>query len=294
MNCQHAQHEMARLQAEPIVRADDPAWDRLVDHLEACSACDRMWSGWDELDDRIAVAMADIPVPLDARARLLQQLQAQSAQVDTNVTAGSTAQVEDDSESADLQVAVIADRPVGVSRRHFGWALISAASVALVACIAWQWMTPETPTDAPWDLSVVRQHLPLNAETVDELSAFDESFAFELPQVGWQRLPVSREIRGWSANRGDPHQVAVVQFEIPGAGSHQPVRGILAAIPADSLAELPSERFFDPSTVGYTTRAGEHYATVAWVEEDLVYVCFVPDGEGSLEQLEAVLQQGTV
>jgi len=285
MNCSNAQQVIARIKTAASVLDSDPVWGGLADHFETCVECERLWLGWDAFDDRIANTMLDVEVPSNAVTRLLERLSiAEISRQDGEARAARQVEPRPDS---------VSENPTGGSRSIVRWSigLMVAASMLLALSV---WMPGSPPPSESWTVNDVQGGLPLSDDSWDQMAVFDAGFEFQLPQVGWARLPLSQEVKGWSFDSDEGHEVAVVRFEIEGVSGAEPVVGVLAAIPAAELKQSPDERFFDPSTVGYTARHGSHYATVSWTEGETVYVCFVPKSGRALERLEEVLQRGTV
>lgn len=274
MNCSKAQLEIARMKAADAVSDLDPAWEQLADHFVDCPDCEKSWLGWDALDDRIADAMLDIEIPHDGAASVLALLE-QSA----------TEPVEPVS-SEELDSVP--------SRSLLKWSAVCvcAASVFVAAGLWMQDWSDAEP--AVYTADTIQGGLPVSEQGWQQLDGFDDGFEFQLPQVGWARIPTSRDVKGWSFDGDAAHEVAAVRFAVTESAEGAGFTGILAAIPVSELSESPSERFFDPSTVGYTARESSQFATVSWTEADMVYVCFVPKSGGALERLEKVLQSGTV
>ena len=274
MNCSNAQLEIARMKAADAVSDLDPAWEQLADHFVDCPACEKSWLGWDAFDDRIADAMQDVEIPSDGAASVLALLE-QSA--------------DEPVEPSDAEAETTAP-----SRSLFKWSAVCVCAASVFVAVG-LWMQDWSEAEPViYTAATVQGGLPVSEQGWQGLNRFDDGFEFQLPQVGWARIPTSRDVKGWSFDGDASHEVAAVRFVVAESAEGAGFTGILAAIPVSELTESPAERFFDPSTVGYTARESSQFATVSWTEADMVYVCFVPKSGGALERLEKVLQSGTV
>ena len=274
MNCSKAQLEIARMKAADAVSDLDPVWEQLADHFVECPDCERSWVGWDALDDRIADAMQDIEIPQGAAASVLALLERSASEPVEPVS----------SEESDS----------GQSRSLLKWSSVCICVGSICVAVG-LWMQDWSEIEpVSYTADTIQGGLPVSEQGWQQLDGFDDGFEFQLPQVGWARIPTARGVKGWSFDGDAAHEVAAVRFAVPESADGEAFTGILAAIPVSELSESPAEHFFDPSTVGYTARETSQFATVSWTEADIVYVCFVPKSGGALERLEKFLQSGTV
>ncbi len=191
-------------------------------------------------------------------------------------------------ETSDV-VTVASPQPRPAVRR---WTrrLVPVAACLVVAAIGFFsviWlMTPR------WTVADISQQLArIDFTTLDTLREFGgDPKASQLPDPAWQKLDWTchKIAKGWpDAGR---HQFAVYGFVLPGRQRH-PVRGLLAVIPRGQMRSPPGEQ-----SVLTAQRFGDYLSaqigesvSVAWTENDLVYVCVIEGGGESLSTLTQIL-----
>ena len=140
----------------------------------------------------------------------------------------------------------------------------------------------------------VQERLPELVLDWDQLPVLSDRSLAVLPQVGWNRAGLDSSVRAWIGDRSAAAvHGAVWQFDAAVQGGAR-VRGALMAFPAERLENVPSARVFDPSSVRYSSRDGQQFASVAWHEGDHVYFCIVRNTPGALDRLQRLLSSGTV
>jgi hypothetical protein len=263
-------------------------------HLAECPRCLAIAEGRRQLDRNIGRVMRAVHVPLDAQERLITKLTVLESGAKTAVglavaaattTAATTVSV---AETSDV-VTAASLRPRPAVRR---WTrrLVPVAACLVVAAIGFFsviWlMTPR------WTVADVSQQLArIDFTTLDTLREFGgDPRASQLPDPAWQKLDWTchKIAKGWpEAGR---HQFAVYGFILPGRQRH-PVRGLLAVIPRGQMRSPPEEQsVLTAQQFGdyLSAQIGES-VSVAWTENDLVYVCVIEGGGESLSTLTQIL-----
>ncbi len=157
-----------------------------------------------------------------------------------------------------------------------------AATVGLGAAAAlgiWASQRPQTGRPTLLDL---RTAATARFDELNTLPPFEGDRRPPLPH-GWRggMIRVARTTRGLALEAGGPQVASVHGFRVVHRG--RTVRGVLLALPTESLADPPSQRFFDPGSADYTGP----FDSVAWTEGNTTYVCLVHDGD--LNAVEAAL-----
>jgi hypothetical protein len=261
-------------------------------HLAECPRCLAIAEGRRQLDRNIGRVMRAVDVPLDAQEWLITKLVAleSSAQSAVAVAVPDAATTVSVSEPSASDVVTLASRQPRPTAHRWTRRLVPVAACLVVAAIGFFsviWlMTPR------WTVADVSQQLArIDFTTLDTLREFSgDPMASQLPDPDWQKLDWSchKIAKGWpDAGR---HQFAVYGFILPGRQRH-PVRGLLAVIPRGQMRSPPQEQ-----SVLTAQQFGEYLSTqigesvsVAWTENDLVYVCVVEGGGESLSTLLQIL-----
>jgi hypothetical protein len=259
-------------------------------HLSECPRCQAILEGRRQLDRKIGRVMRSVEVPAGAKERLVAQL----VDLESGATASfqeSVAAVATPVPSAAFGEAVVARpiNPTRPARRVTSRLLPIAACVALAAIgffsVIWL-MTPR------WTVAEVRQQLAqLDFGSLDSLREFrGDSAASQLPaDLNWQKLDWSchKIAKGWPGGGG--HQFAVYGFVLPGR-QHHAVRGLLAVIPRGQMRLPPDEQsLLTAQFVDYLSAQIGESVSVAWTEDNEVYVCVIEGGEESLNTLLQIL-----
>lgn len=256
------------LPIEPLTAEAAAAWE----HARECSTCWVKVKSLREADDRIAVAMQDVSIPLGLKERLL-------AQVTANETCHPSLHGQ-----GDPQPSVIRSIPNRSSnsrslKLRFA-AVVSAAALlvcASIGSVAWFAMQPSLVS-----LQTLCDQTPIRPDSllvVQDFSAFPK-----LPD-SWRSL---KNLAAWEKLRSIPLGEdglpgLWVPFEIKLA--KQTIRGVLLATQKANVSNPPAELFVSATRLGYTTRDGRPVAVAGWTEHGVVYVCFIPGETSSLERL---------
>lgn len=205
-------------------------------------------------DRQLAGAMQAVEVPEGLQARLM--------------TALADARREP-SEDSVLPAAEAPTKPV----RRRAILRLSALAAGLLVCVAGGLLL--LPGDGtPLTLERVRQSLPVTEGTIDlaDLSGFDESFSFELPDTAWERMTAGvGSLKGLDLTGDGRHDAAVYEFRAGGR-----VHGYLLVLPANRISDPPESTRMGTSNVGY-----QPVPNTAWrsPRTELVYVCYVDHGD---------------
>lgn len=305
MDCRTA---LQILDCERAGTSDLPAGDLAAAeaHLAGCRRCRAIVQNRRRLDRKIGRVLRAVDVPRGARERLFAQLAAletaavaseQPADGRTDDAAKASFDVREEgcvgpagtAGRADF-VRVRAEEPGG-PKRSLWRGLVPVTACLAVAAIAFfgvVWlMTPR------WSVDEVRLQLArVDFGSLEALGDFNgKPVASHLPaEPGWQKL----EWRcGQSAkslpDASSKHQFAVYGFVVPGRQRH-PIRGLLAVVPRRQMRAPPTAQSLStaPSS-GYLSAGIGETVSVAWTEDDVVYVCLVEGGEDSLATLRQIL-----
>jgi len=167
----------------------------------------------------------------------------------------------------------------GYSRRRRAiQAAVSVACALMVGVAVWL-QSPTQFTEAE-----LLAKLPIN---LSANAKFDTSFEFALPGpwVANRQVKIAPEILGIDMDDDPGHDAAVAVFRYT-RSRNAPVAGILAAIPANRIAPLPSAVSFALADSQYITKDGRRPVAAVWRERDTVYVCLVLGSAADLEQIQ--------
>jgi hypothetical protein len=89
--------------------------------------------------------------------------------------------------------------------------------------------------------------------------------------------------KGYSLSAGGQHDGALYPFTV--RAGRRSMRGVLLVIPANKVDSTPVNGSFDTGNLDYASRS----AFVTWEAGDLIYVCFVKNGEAA-EMLARALE----
>jgi hypothetical protein len=168
------------------------------------------------------------------------------------------------------------------------WLRRAALAATACAVVAGAWFIFRKPAPT-LSLADVERAVPLQLEN---LEAFDDSFV-AAPPLGWDSdaLHLARVARGYGRGRHDEHQMALLEFQFQGWDGAT-VTGVLAVLPsADVIGanELPGSFSAAIGSPGYVNKPWGGYTTISWNAGDLVYICFVPEGNDAQRRLEQIL-----
>lgn len=260
--------------------AADPA-------LEAVAARRRRF------DHQIAQSMRDVPVPGEAKARLLARLaQASALHEAPSEPCPPAAGPRTDTAAPEARGAVPADRApaappsasVPGSSRWSARRRLGAAAAAVVCAVALGTAAHLflAARSAPFALDEVRS----------AIAAYDpDGPAYRGPIV--PRLPTGS---GWNTGRiefepepralpvSSRRRVPAYLFALSVRG-RPAVQGYLVAIPANLMTELPPASSFRHENGLYS----DGHASVAWTDGDFVFLCVVRGGDDALRLVERAL-----
>jgi hypothetical protein len=234
-------------------------------HLDECVSCRSEFDRRQQFDAEVARVASDLPVPAALRMSLLAGF---SEQVAAFATSEPTEARATDTGAPD-------DRGVRLLRRaRLTASLAACLLVAAVSAVLWR----SGPTQ--FSLAAVQSSLNLNLPKV----TFDGRFPVDLPSswVSEPGLRVSETLSGIDLDDRDGHDAAAAYFAFS-VGRGAPVRGVLVAIPAVKIRELPAATSFHRAPVAYPQ---PEVVSVAWREGDLVYLCFVSGNTTLLERIQ--------
>ncbi len=280
MDCRNAL-EILDCEGDGLTGPDEAAVQAAEAHLAECPRCLAIAENRRRLDREVGRVMRSVDVPRDAQERLLAKLIA----LETGAKPSSNGAI---SVVASPAADATAD-PVRPARRRMPGLVPLAAclSVAAIGFFSVIWlMTPR------WTVAEVRQQLArIDFATLDTLPEFGgDSRASQLPpDLGSQKLDWSchKIPKAWpDASR---HQYAVYGFILPSRQRHA-IRGLLAVIPVGQMRAPPVEQSLLSTQAGdYLSAQIGEAVTVAWTENNLVYVCVIEGGGESLSTLQQLL-----
>jgi len=308
MDCRTALEilEVARPDSDDV-KQTELAWAQA--HLDSCPRCEEAFCNRQALDRRIGRLMRDVSVPWDLKHKLLQAATNGNGKLELSVRAAGVADyaagitgietgitgIETDvtGSAAGLDVPAGSDAPVTpaaskstVARPRRYWLKGAAVAAACLVgwVVVWPWLQP---SQIRLQLDELRNETALKNPAT--LPPFRGEFEAAIPD-------------GWS--EGVSFAIPAVGFQLDGSGKHlaalysftfsspkRPlVNGLLLVIPKKSIEDPPSAVFFGAGSRVYVqSSTGTYYATAAWTEGDLVYVCFVPSEDNALKALELAL-----
>jgi hypothetical protein len=257
-------------------------------HLAECPRCLAISEGRRQLDRNIGRVMRGVDVPAGAQERLITKLVALESGSAVAMAAPPASTAILVSQPGDA-VRVTSPKLVSPARRWTPRLVPVAACLAVAAIgffsVIW-WMAPR------WTTAEVRQQLArIDFTTLETLRDFGgDPKACQIPNdPGWQKLDWTchKIPKGWPA--AGRNQFAVYGFTLPGRQRHA-VRGLLAVIPWGQMRSPPEDQSLLTAQFGeyLSAQIGES-VSVAWTENNLVYVCVVEGGEESLSTLRQIL-----
>ncbi len=284
MDCQTA------LELLEIVRPDsgdltEPELKSASAHVETCSNCESIFRSRQELDRAIGKVVRDIAVPVDLKSRIQDALAAAAVEPDVElatamptVDADSAVDVE---ESPNSQPAFVS-KPL--HRRAWFRVAVTSACVMFGVIVWRQWPQPSTIA-----LNDLREQTIEKLSDVAALPAFDDGFVAAVP-FDWQELRLLQfepTVKGYDAVSNPKHLGAIHSFTL--LRSRRPsVNGFLLAVPKSLVKTLPAAKNFGSAKVVYPK--SRRFATAAWTEGDLVYICFVRGGADEIDVLKRAVE----
>lgn len=258
-------------------------------HAADCSRCATTVRNRRQLDLKIGRILRAVEVPQAAQDRLLMQL--------TELERSNPVSVQLPAVTAPSGSMVrpmerpLAEPPAPPKRRPLRGLLPVAACLVIAALgffsVVWL-LTPRSSVD-----SVSEELAKIDFELLQNLPDFNGAQVSRvLPSdAAWQNLQ-------WSCNQMPkglataPDAFAVYGFVIPpNRVRNEPIRGLLAVIPRRRVAVLPAAQSLSTASIsGYVTaRIGES-VWVSWTSGDVVCVCLIQGGDGSLTLLQRMLE----
>ncbi len=229
-------------------------------HIAECESCRDEFERRQRFDVEVSRVAGDVPVPASLRVSLL-------AAMSESVTEFS----ESETESTSASHPSIPNRVARVRM------IASLAACLLIAAVsAWLWQ----PGQPSLQIAAIQSELNLNLPK----QTFDDSFEVRLPP-SWGSNPglrVSETLSGLNLDDRDGHDGAAAYFAFM-SGRAAPIRGVLVAVPADRVTDLPAATVFSRAPVAYPQKG---IVSVAWQKGDLVYICFVPGNTAMLERVQ--------
>lgn len=194
-------------------------------------------------------------------------------------------------ETAETFPAETGPFPQRLRRRWLSMLAGTVAALLLIAGLMFLW-SPRSSGSPQLTLSDVRQQVQLQWE---RLETFDGSFPVAQPGGLWQysrRLRLGSVVKGDLKGEDGRHRVALYRFAVRDKQGRE-FQGLLVVVPQRSLADPPPATFDirEERPENYARRDYGEFHTFAWTDEarGLVYICFVPAGEGHRKALEEVL-----
>ncbi len=268
-------------------------------HVGSCPRCEASFRSRQELDREIGRLMREVSVPSGLTQRLLDAVEAADAfstesQTRRSDSHGKLLRPVDAHKTVSPASPASAQLPVSVSRRRWFRVAWQSAVCLLAAVVLWQVIVRrETPTISIADLRASTSALSAISKVMsnpEQLPDFDGNFAASQPE-SWSvaGLSFGDGPKGFEAEGLEGRMPALFGFSLRARRS-APVRGVLLVMPAKRVMNPPAETSFSMATGSVTYVPG--FATVAWTEGELVYVCFAaPD---ALKTLERVLEPSPV
>lgn len=239
-------------------------------HLDACEACRVEFQRRQEFDREVSRVAVELPVPDSVRVSLLARF---AEPVQEFSDSNQTTRPAPDATPADTRSS---DPAVLRFPRRVQVTGILSACLLVAAVTTWL----SQPSNPQISLATLKSEFDLNLPRV----TFDGSFPVRLPP-SWASNPgltVSETLSGIDLDGRAGHDAAAGYFAFT-AGRGAPVRGVLVAIPAEKLRDVPSETVFSRAPPAYPQKG---IVAVAWQERDLVYLCFVPGDTTLLERVQ--------
>lgn len=243
---------------------DLPEFAEARAHLAECAACQAEYDSRQHFDCEVSRIAADVAVPASLRMSLLAAV--------SDSVADFAESEPDASQEANFRPA--ADESAPLKRIRLIASLSACLLIAAVSAALWK------PGSTQLSIATIQSELNLNLPKV----TFDDAFPVDLPPswIGQPGLRVSETLSGLDLDDRAGHDGAAAYFAFS-AGRVAPIRGVLVAIPADRISELPAATIFRRAPVAYPQTG---VVSVAWQEGDLVYLCFVPGDTRLLERLQ--------
>lgn len=283
--------------ADPVDEADLRRAEALS-HVAECPTCAATRGLRERFDRRIGRTLRDVPLPAGLRNDLLAALAA--AETDVPESAADGVPVANGAPVAVAEaVATIptADRLVPVAtapagRRRWLRTLIVGASVLAAAGVlgAIGWWRIRDAAEPVVDLAEVRRELAARFDELPQAETAGLAETIPLPTYAWPSRAVAFDptARAWTRPEGRTLGT-VYRFEIREPG-RAPVSAAILALPADRVLPLPAARHLAATGTEYVMTAEARFATAAWQDGDVVYVCLVRSGGDTLDRLRRALE----
>ena len=244
---------------------DLPEFAEARAHLAECAACQAEFDSRQHFDSEVSRVAVDVAVPTSLRMSLLATVAASVAQF-----AESASEAAQETEPRPVTI----DGPSPLRRVRL---IASLSACLLIAAVSAALLKPGS---TELSIATIQSQLNLDLPKV----TFDNSFAVDLPPswIGQPGLRVSETLSGLDLDGRNGHDGAAAYFAFA-TGRAAPIRGVLVAIPAVRISELPTATVFRRAPVAYPQTG---VVSVAWQEGDLVYLCFVAGDTTLLERLQ--------
>ncbi|MHC4878295.1 MAG: anti-sigma factor [Planctomycetota bacterium] len=229
-------------------------------HLAECESCRGEFERRQQFDVEVSRIAVDVPVPASLRVTLLAAMSDSVAEFSESETESTTAS------------------NAGIPGRIARVRMIAALSACLLLAAVTVWFRQPVPSGL--QIATIQSELNLNLPKV----TFDASFEVVLPP-SWGSNPglqVSETLSGLDLDDRAGHDGAAAYFAYL-SGRAAPIRGVLVAVPADRVTDVPAATVFSRAPVAYPQKG---IVSVAWQNGDLVYLCFVPGNTAMLERVQ--------
>lgn len=248
-------------------------------HLAECETCRCEFESRQQFDRAVATVVQDVPVPQGLEHSLLGVLTAEPAT--------------DHREEALKKKA--AGEPAVAGGIHTRWqtrlSLAALACTAAIALAVTYW--PREP-DQFSVVSLLERSIA-DWKQVEHLEEFVGEPAPYHP-AGFRHRDFVWGSRFYGRNLdSDPaHDMAVTRFNY-NPRAFGLVKGVVVAIPAERVSELPTAGDFSRAPLLYPNPSGFAAAAVTWSDGKTVFICFVPRRQApALEHLQRELRGTTV
>ena len=279
LNCDTALQRLESVWLDPL--PDEPldaelsaAWE----HVQECSACWATFQQRRDNDLRLAEVMQAVPVPSGLKEQLIAQLAETSCATIASAEPSAATKEVATAVTTVTQVPVL-NRVTQLRRRV--WAITTAA--ALLVCAAggsWLWFAAQPRLVSMQTLCHVTPLASSGLPVASSVSSLPP-----LPQ-SWLGTKVLRIVESprWFTPPNSKTAAAWIPFEAT-LSRKLVIRGVLLAVPRDSVLDPPAELIGPATRLGYTQRDGLPLSIAGWSERGVVYVCFVRGEPASLDQL---------
>lgn len=235
-----------------------------ADHVQSCGTCLEIVRSDEQLDRRIATVCRDVPMPVGLKDRLLESLRNEIAESETSTPATVH----------DSQALVIADMRRRLGRRKWFRSLTSAAFLLVIGLGVW-WLVRDTATVTLDAIDAAQA--ALNPEDLPEFTRFKTGDEPRLPQMLALPEQLTAKPRRLQVGRD---ALALYAFQIRSRNGRNLLHARIVTFPRAMLSSAP-ENLAHGRQIGYV----DNFHTASWIEQDMVYVCYLTGGRNELEWL---------